>query len=76
MNMNTIKQWLARQKEQSNYQKCKEIANCFQVKEKEDTFCIMHNGDAIHDFPTTATIADVIRELNHKRQIALKYAKI
>lgn len=74
--MRKIKQWLARQKEQSRQQRRREIAACFQVCEKADTFCITHNGDAIHDFPSWATIGDVLKELKSKRDTALKYARL
>lgn len=74
--MRWIKEWFARQKEKSRELKRQEIAGCFQVKEKSETFCIVHNGDVIHDFSPTAKISEVISELNKKRETALKYSGI
>lgn len=74
--MKQIREWFAKQKERSNNLRKREIAETFQAKEMSDTFCIVHNGDAIFDFPATATVGDVICELKKRRETALKYAKI
>lgn len=74
--MKQLNEWLDRLKEKSREQRRKEISDTFQVKETGETLCIVHNGDAITDFPENTTIATVMRELKNKRETALKYAKI
>lgn len=74
--MEQIRGWFARQRERSKEQKRREISDCFQAKEMGDTFCIVHNGDAICDFPIEATIGEVIRELKKRRETAVKYSGI
>ena len=74
--MNILKQWLARQKEQSNQQKAKDIRNSFSLKENGETLCIDHSGDIIHEYTPETTVKEILRELNAKRDTAVKFAKI
>lgn len=74
--MNIFKQWLARQKEQSNKQKAKDIRDSFSLKENGETLCISHSGDIIHAYTPETTVKEILRELNSKRDTAVKFAKI
>lgn len=74
--MNIFKQWLARQKEQTIQQKAKDIRDSFSLKENGEILCISHSGDIIHAFTPETTVREILRELNAKRDTAVKFAKI
>lgn len=74
--MRQLRNWFARQRERSREQRRQEIAETFQVREYGETFCIVHNGDAIQDFPVNATISEVLKELRRKRETAVKHCGI
>lgn len=74
--MNILKQWLARQKEHTNQQRAKDIRDSFTLKENGETLCISHSGDIIHAYTPETTVREILRELNAKRDTAVKFAKI
>lgn len=74
--MNILKQWLARQKEHTIQQRTKDIRDSFSLKENGETLCIDHSGDIIHEYSPEATVREILRELNAKRDTAVKFAKI
>ena len=74
--MNILKQWFARQKEHSNQQRAKDIRDSFSLKENGEILCISHSGDIIHAYTPETTVREILRELNAKRDTAVKFAKI
>lgn len=74
--MNIFKQWRARQKEQSKQQKVKDIRNSFSLRENGEVLCICHSCDIIHEYSPETTVREILRELNAKRDTAVKFAKI
>lgn len=74
--MNILKEWLARQKEQTNQQRAKDIRDSFSLKENGETLCISHSGDIIHAYTPEMTVREILRELNAKRDTAVKFAKL
>lgn len=74
--MNILKKWLARQKEQTIQQRAKDIRDSFSLKENGEVLCICHSGDIIHAYTPETTVREILRELNAKRDTAVKFAKI
>lgn len=74
--MNMLKKWLSTFKDREIERKRKDIRESFQLKENGETLCISHSGDIIHAYTPETTVREILRELNEKRDTAVKFAKI